>query len=465
MNLINSDKKRYINLAYYLLLSLPITLVLSRFAADLSIVILAILFFVINSEKKIFHNMLVIFSLIFIFCSVISSLLSNNVIFSLKSSVLHLRFIFFILALSILFFYNKNNFLKNLFKVFIICYVFLFFDATIQFFFKQNIFGYTVNPITRVSSLFFDELILGSYLSRLFPIICFLYLYLKLKINIYLIIYFLFHLYVVVLFTGERLSFAILNIYYLLFIPFFLKKIFTKLIFIFLPIFCLILILTFSSNFSARTSFENIKNQSINMNYTVCIETLENIKKSNKLYERWNYIPENTSIQQMKANEREARSYVPNCHPILKIFSNDIYYIFSVMHFNHYLSAIEIFKDNKLFGIGAKNYRKICKNESYFLNEFSCSTHPHNYFLQILAETGLVGFFIFSLIYLSIFYLFVFNFLERNKINFLSKHILLCCFLVNFFPIFPSGNFFNNWNAIVYTLPLGFLLSLYRIKN
>ena len=53
MNLINSDKKSYINLAYYLLLSLPITLVLSRFAADLSIVILTILFFVINAEKNI----------------------------------------------------------------------------------------------------------------------------------------------------------------------------------------------------------------------------------------------------------------------------------------------------------------------------------------------------------------------------------------------------------------------------
>ena len=52
MNLINSDKKRSINLAYYLILSLPFTLVLSRFAADLSIVILTILFFIIRGEKK-----------------------------------------------------------------------------------------------------------------------------------------------------------------------------------------------------------------------------------------------------------------------------------------------------------------------------------------------------------------------------------------------------------------------------
>ena len=462
MNLINSDKKRSLNLAYYLILSLPVTLVLSRFAADLSIVILTILFFVINAEKKIFDNRLVVFAIILIFCSTISSLLSDNILFSLKSSLLHLRFIFFILVLGIVFLYLKNNFLENLFKVFIFCYIFLFFDATIQFFFKQNIFGYSVNPITRVSSLFFDELILGSYLSRLFPIICFLYAYLKLRINIYLIIYFLLHLYFTVLITGERLSFLILNIYYLLFVSFYFKRTFLKIILIFITILSFIFLLIFAGNFSARTSFEKIINQSVKMNYNVCKETLTNIKNNKELYKRWN-IPEDTNIQQI--NSGQYQSYIPNCTPIIKIFGKDIYYVFSVMHFNHYLSAIEIFKDNKLLGIGPKNYRKICKNESYYLNEFSCSTHPHNYFLQILAETGFIGLFLFSIIYLSFLYLFFLNFLQRDNKNFLPKYFLICCFLVNFFPIFPSGNFFNNWNAIIYTFPLGILLSLYKVRN
>ena len=63
------------------------------------------------------------------------------------------------------------------------------------------------------------------------------------------------------------------------------------------------------------------------------------------------------------------------------------------------------------------------------------------------------------------FYFFVDNFFRKNNKNFLTKYILLTCFLINFFPIFPSGNFFNNWNAIVYTFPLGFLLGLFRLKN
>ena len=141
------------------------------------------------------------------------------------------------------------------------------------------------------------------------------------------------------------------------------------------------------------------------MNYTICDITKTQITlKITKLYKRWN-IPEESNIQQIK-NLVNINPIYLTVHPIIKIFENDIYYVFSVMHFNHYLSAIEIFKDNKLFGIGPKNYRKICKNEKYYLNEFSCSTHPHNYFIQILAETGLIGLFLFSIIYLSFLYLF-----------------------------------------------------------
>ena len=222
------------------------------------------------------------------------------------------------------------------------------------------------------------------------------------------------------------------------------------------------MILIFMNNFSSRNSFNEIKNQSLKMNYNICKETLLNIKSNEELIKRWK-LDENIQIQQV--NEGKYQGYIPNCYPIIKIFDTKIYNILSIMHFNHYLSAIEIFKDNRLVGIGPKNFRKLCKNKNYFLNEFSCSTHPHNYFLQILTETGLIGSSTFLLIYLSFFYLLILNFSIRNNENFLSKHILIISFLVNLSPIFPSGNFFNNWNAIIYSLPLGFLLSLYRIKN
>ena len=39
----------------------------------------------------------------------------------------------------------------------------------IYYFFKENILGWK-SPPTRVSSFFGDELILGSYIARMFPI-------------------------------------------------------------------------------------------------------------------------------------------------------------------------------------------------------------------------------------------------------------------------------------------------------
>ena len=451
MHLINSDKRNYINLVSYLVLSLPLSLIFSRFTADLSIVILSIMFFFIRGENKIFENKFLSIAIIFIVCASISSVLSNHIIYSLKSSLLHLRFIFFILTVSILFLYCKKNFLKNLFYIFLLCYLVLLFDATIQFIFKQNIFGYTVNPIDRVSSLFFDELILGSYLSRLFPLLIFLYVYLKLRLNKYFMIYFLFHLYFVVFVTGERLSFMILNIYYLLFIIFLFKTKLNKFFFIFSTIITFSLILVFSGSFKARSSFDNTITQSTALNYTYCQETKKNIISNPKLSESWNYV--------------EDKSFIPNCHPIVKIFDYEIYYIFTIMHFNHYLSAIEMFKDNKYFGVGPKIFRKICNNKDYYLNEFSCSSHPHNYYIQLLSETGLVGFSLILIIYLSFIYLFFNNIIKHNNKDFLSKYILISSFLVNFFPFFPGGNFFNNWNSIIYTLPLGFLIALYNTKK
>ena len=451
MHLINSDKRNYINLVSYLVLSLPLSLIFSRFIADLSIVILSIMFFFIRGKNKIFENKFLSIAIIFIVCASISSVLSNHIIYSLKSSLLHLRFIFFILTVSILFLYCKKNFLKNLFYIFLSCYLVLLFDATIQFIFKQNIFGYAVNPIDRVSSLFFDELILGSYLSRLFPLLIFLYVYLKLRLNKYFMIYFLFHLYFVVFVTGERLSFMILNIYYLLFIIFLFKTKLNKFFFIFSTIIIFSLILVFSSSFKARSSFNNIVSHHTFFLSAYCLETKKNIISNPKLSESWNYV--------------EYKSFIPNCHPIVKIFDYEIYYTFTIMHFNHYLSAIEMFKDNKYFGVGPKIFRKICNNKDYYLNEFSCSSHPHNYYIQLLSETGLVGFSLISIIYLSFIYLFFNNITKHNNKDFLSKYILISSFLVNFFPFFPGGNFFNNWNSIIYTLPLGFLIALYNTKK
>ena len=54
-----------------------------------------------------------------------------------------------------------------------------------------------------------------------------------------------------------------------------------------------------------------------------------------------------------------------------------------------------MFYDNKIFGVGTKMYRILCKDKRYYINEFSCTTHPHNFYFQLLAENGIIGFLVF----------------------------------------------------------------------
>ena len=104
------------------------------------------------------------------------------------------------------------------------------------------------------------------------------------------------------------------------------------------------------------------------------------------------------------------------------------------------------------FQIKCKKYEKITNtNEGIFRG---CSTHPHNAFLEILAEQGLIGFLILIVI---IFYIlnkiFTLKFKSREiKIKFILSGILFLCFLFSFktYWIFVFGlvrfyNFFCLW--------------------
>ena len=61
-----------------------------------------------------------------------------------------------------------------------------------------------------------------------------------------------------------------------------------------------------------------------------------------------------------------------------------------------------MFEDKPLFGHGPKMFRVKCSNKKYEVDQFSCATHPHNYSLQLLSETGIIGFIFFLLFYLSL---------------------------------------------------------------
>ena len=140
---------------------------------------------------------------------------------------------------------------------------------------------------------------------------------------------------------------------------------------------------------------------------------------------------------------------------------DDKLYIFSKPHNDMYITAYRIFLDNKFFGVGPRQYRNTC--DKYFVSEYSCETHPHNTYLELLSESGIFAFLIIIIIFILLIYIsikhFLFKFIRGKKDVINDFEVcLLSAVIISLWPFSPSGSFFNNWMSIVYYFPAGLLL-------
>ena len=72
----------------------------------------------------------------------------------------------------------------------------------------------------------------------------------------------------------------------------------------------------------------------------------------------------------------------------------------------NFQSGILIWKDNIFFGKGYRYYKNNCENFLKDGSNVGCSTHPHNIYIEILSDHGLIG--------LILFILFIFFILLEN---------------------------------------------------
>ena len=403
----------FITVPSTLTIFIPLFLITGPFLPDLAISICSILF-LINSFcfriKNYFKCKFFFFFSLFWLTLIVSSLLSDNIIYSFQTSFLYIRFGIFSLSTWFLIDYN-NKIIRDFFFVFCFCFILLIFDGFFQFFTGYNLLGFKIID-TRVSSFFGTELVLGSYLSRLMPLFFACYVFLDSEIKkinfkyFFLIIFVLSE--VLIFLSGERVSFFNLNLsafFYIVCLNHYKKVRITMLL---LSFFLIMIISNFSSEYKER-------------------------------------MIDRTISQIFVKKEKETNIN-----------------IFSIEHENHYKSAFLMFEDNKIFGIGTKLFRKNCSKQEYVTSFESCTTHPHNTYVQLLAETGIVGFFQFVIFFLLfIFFSIKHIFLKifKNKFFFNDFEIfLLSGLLITLWPFIPTGNFFNNWISIIYYLPIGFLL-------
>lgn len=397
----------------FLIALLPLFLITGPFLSDLSVFTVSIFFLINVVKNKDFgqfdNNFFKIFIFFFLYL-VFNSLIKFYDIHNIRVSFFYLRFGLYVLA--VIYFLNKNEkLIKYLFFCFLFCFICLLVDGFYQYFFEVNLTGFSLGHERRISSFFYDDYILGSYLSRLSPIFLGLsiLIFKNNKKNLILIFILLILIQTLIFLTGERASFFFSLLTILFLILMMQRYRLARLLALILPIIMIISISIFNDSAKKRIIDETMSQIGIH-------------------------------------NEKK--------------------YIFSEHHESHYKSAYLMFSENKIFGIGLRNFRNFCKEERFQTGDRSCSTHPHNTYIQLLSETGIIGF-LFSL---YVFLYFSFKIIYHLKEKFFKKRgffndfeiCILSAILITIWPLTPNGNFFNNWLSIVYYFPIGFLLWSFR---
>ncbi len=407
---------------YYLL---PIFLISGPFLSDLlvSLTSLFFLFYFYRYEKKYIINKYTLYFFLAYCFLIFVSLFSVDKLISLKSTIPYFRFFLF----SLIIWYCLEKKILNL-KIFyfllaIIISIF-FFDSLLQFIYGFNILG-QVSPLNyRITSFFGDEAKMGSYIFKIY--ILFSFINLLIKINYQKIIFSIITALAIVLviMSGDRTPFFLMFIYFVILSFVFINKNNFINLFIF---FILSFFLIFTN--------EVLKNRIILMTISGFFTTLENFNQDK--------INKKVEIQDQNLNK-------------LKFYISDD-------HHSHFLSSKKIFLDNLLVGTGPNTFRIVCNKEDYYIKKNSCSTHPHNYYLQLSSETGIVGLSILIVIFLySIYQIIKKIFVKKKNNSFVFIYIYIFIIL---FPLSPNGNFFNNWLSIINYLPFGFFIYYYNNRN
>ena len=389
--------------AVTLLATLPILFFLGTGILNLGIILLDLIFIaeIIKKKRINFFKNYIFYSLIILWISfLINIFLSIDPSNSFKRGFGFLRFIF--LVMSILYFLNIDN--EKYQKIILSSWVITFFITTFDLIFElitgKNILGFESYIHGRLAGFFNDELIIGHFYYS-FILITITYLlskYFNKEISIFnkkyhsknFIYIFILLFLAVSFFIGERSNFIKILIMIFLFTFLFEKK-FYKLKIVLFSIFFTFIITIISINDKYQKRFVD---QFINI-------------------------------------------YLKN--PIESISNSE--------HGGHYLTALKIFDNNKMFGVGLKNYSEEIKKEEYkdffYYQSIDPSTHPHQIHFEFLSELGLFGYLI-----LITFFIYHFNkYLKNNKFNNNLNLSGLLFIITSLLPILPSGSFFTSHAA------------------
>jgi hypothetical protein len=449
-----------INLINLLIALIPFTIILGNLAININIILICIFGItlyklqIFKVDKKLYQYLIYSFFLYLILITLITNInliinfvpkiagLYFNVtkdlyVENIIKSFMFLRFLILFLVINKLF--EKNNF--NLKFFYISCSFFVFLislDIIIQSVFGKNLLG---NPIVynRPTSFFGNEYIAGGYIQKfsLFFMFLFVSYVNENKKNFYFFILSISFLIPIIL-TVNRMP--MLMYISSIFLIFFLRKQFKSIL-----IFLLIVLLVFFSilKFYPKTRMGM------------------NLKKFHESsFQILNTVIDFSTKEPKKDVLLDDDVYGPS---LPKLFTDKVVYNLDregyILHFN---SALQIWQTNKIFGFGIKSFRFNC---TYGVGQ-TCATHPHNYYLEILLDTGVVGLTLILLILVySIFNFFNFyRYSSSANLKFFSIPFFIV-FILEFLPLRSSGSFFTTNNAAIIFLMLAVIVGISSYKK
>ena len=420
------SKSSYLNLLIFLI---PVSFIAGNMIVNINLILLILSTLILYGNKvfKIRYFVLDKLFFAFFFLVLLTGIINDYYFYSISlawkgyfatiiKSIFFFKYLLLYIVLRHLIETNTLNF-KYFFTSCTLMSIFVSFDVIYQFFNGTDIFGYE-GIKNNLGGPFGDELIAGGYIQR-FSIFSFFLIplfysnqfgkYLKIIIPILFIIFF-----VSIVLSGNRMP-LILFLFTVSLIILFQKQ--TRKYF--LPS-IIIFILIFSLLFKFNNKVKN------------------------------NFMAFYTQISQM----------------ILIVLEKD----FSNKRQPPYLKEFTSFHGtwlmNKYIGGGIKNFRYYCHERSNIdkNSKFICNMHPHNYYLEILTETGVVGFFLISIIFVIILYLtFLKKYFLKSKLN--DNKIIIAfifLFIAEIFPIKSTGSFFTTGNTTYLFLLIGILIGLAR---
>jgi len=418
-------------ISVYLIGLLPLALIAGPLIGETFLFLLFIFFlYFLFKEKRyyLFDNRLFKIYLIFWIYLVTISVFAPEKLVSLKSSFFYIRFGIYTIA--ILYFLNSvKEHLNIIYLLYKLTIIFVIFDSFIQVFYGSDIFGLKPNSadLMRISGPFGDKFVLGSFLQKILPI--FIYFILKNyeKLNkIKWVDLIITALSIVIIYrSGDRAALGLILLFSLIFFI------------IYKPLRKKLLLVSLISLFVST------------------IFTLQNPKIFKRVFV--------DTVGQFKGQYYD------------KFLEKDIsetkldFMIFSFHHQTHYTTAFRMFLDKPIHGHGLKMFRYKCEEfafrpkkkvtTSYGSSQeyYGCSTHPHNTYMQLLSEAGMIGFFFIFALFIYIFYKII-SLMISNKNPLNPQNALLIAIFINLWPIIPTGNFFNNWLSMLYFIPISYYL-------